>query len=131
MFSSVQSHMQPSLISLADIILLRISIQQLFISRKQTKHATVFVGVSCDSCNKSNFRGKRFKCLTCYDYDLCATCYENGATTTRHTADHPMQCILTRADFGMLCMCKQYIYNLQQFYFNIYIYIGLYSLKDN
>ena len=57
-------------------------------------------GVSCDSCSIGNFRGKRFKCLICYDYDMCATCYENGATTTRHTADHPMQCILTRTDFG-------------------------------
>ena len=56
--------------------------------------------MSCDSCSIGNFRGKRFKCLICYDYDLCATCYENGATTTRHTADHPMQCILTRTDFG-------------------------------
>lgn len=60
----------------------------------------VLTGVSCDSCSTGNFRGKRFKCLICYDYDLCATCYENGATTTRHTADHPMQCILTRTDFG-------------------------------
>lgn len=58
-------------------------------------------GVSCDSCSTGNFRGKRFKCLICYDYDLCATCYENGATTTRHTADHPMQCILTRTDFEL------------------------------
>lgn len=58
-------------------------------------------GVSCDSCSIGNFRGKRFKCLICYDYDLCATCYENGATTTRHTADHPMQCILTRTDFEL------------------------------
>ena len=57
-------------------------------------------GVSCDSCIKGNFRGLRFKCLICYDYDLCATCFEAGATNTRHTADHPMQCILTRADYG-------------------------------
>ena len=67
------------------------------------EHFLVFIqytGVSCDSCSKGNFRGKRFKCLICYDYDLCSTCYENGATTTRHTADHPMQCILTRTDFG-------------------------------
>ncbi|XP_046643506.1 E3 ubiquitin-protein ligase KCMF1-like isoform X2 [Daphnia pulicaria] len=56
-------------------------------------------GVSCDSCIKGNFRGLRFKCLICYDYDLCATCYEAGATNTRHTADHPMQCILTRSDY--------------------------------
>ncbi|XP_076460465.1 E3 ubiquitin-protein ligase KCMF1-like isoform X2 [Babylonia areolata] len=58
-------------------------------------------GVSCDSCLKGNFRGRRYKCLICYDYDLCATCYEAGATTTRHTTDHPVQCILTRSDFDM------------------------------
>lgn len=58
-------------------------------------------GVSCDSCLKSNFRGRRYKCLICYDYDLCANCYEEGATSTRHSAVHPMQCILTRSDFDL------------------------------
>jgi len=58
-------------------------------------------GVSCDSCLKGNFRGKRYKCLVCYDYDLCANCYEAGASTTRHSSDHPMQCILTRADYDV------------------------------
>jgi hypothetical protein len=53
-----------------------------------------------NSCLKGNFKGRRYKCLICYDYDLCSTCYESGATTSRHTADHPMQCILTRNDFG-------------------------------
>ena len=55
-------------------------------------------GVSCDSCMKSNFRGRRFKCLICYDYDLCSGCFEQGASTPRHSASHPMQCILTRSD---------------------------------
>lgn len=36
--------------------------------------------------------------MICYDYDLCADCYEEGVTTTRHLVDHPMQCILTRSD---------------------------------
>ena len=59
-----------------------------------------YSGVSCDSCLKGNFRGRRYKCLICYDYDLCAACYEAGATNTSHTIEHPMQCILTRSDFG-------------------------------
>ncbi|KAF5288816.1 hypothetical protein FQA39_LY15244 [Lamprigera yunnana] len=58
-------------------------------------------GVSCDSCLKGNFQGRRYKCLICYDYDLCSVCYEAGATNTRHNVDHPMQCILTRTDFDL------------------------------
>ncbi|XP_037955351.1 E3 ubiquitin-protein ligase Kcmf1 isoform X1 [Teleopsis dalmanni] len=58
-------------------------------------------GVSCDSCLKSNFNGRRYKCLICYDYDLCADCYEEGVTSTHHLVDHPMQCILTRTDIDL------------------------------
>lgn len=58
-------------------------------------------GVSCDSCLKGNFHGRRYKCLVCFDYDLCGSCYEGGASTTRHLTDHPMQCILTRSDFEL------------------------------
>ncbi len=50
-------------------------------------------GVSCDACGKSNFRSKRYKCLICYDYDLCSTCYEQSEISSHHTAEHPMQCI--------------------------------------
>ena len=58
-------------------------------------------GVSCDACLKSDFRGRRYKCLTCPNYDLCSNCYESGVRSTRHTPDHPMQCILTRSDYDI------------------------------
>jgi len=58
-------------------------------------------GVSCDACLKNNFKGRRYKCLRCYDYDLCASCFEAGASTSRHTPDHPVQCILSRSDFDL------------------------------
>lgn len=35
-------------------------------------------GVSCDNCMKSNFSGKRYKCLICYDFDLCSACYDQS-----------------------------------------------------
>lgn len=58
-------------------------------------------GVTCDSCRKNNFRGLRYKCLICYDFDLCSTCYESGLTSSRHTVNHPMQCIIARNDYEL------------------------------
>ena len=45
----------------------------------------VHTGTSCDSCGTANFRGSRFKCQECPDFDLCQPCYEGG----RHDRTHP------------------------------------------
>jgi len=63
---------------------------------------SVHEGVSCDACGKSNFRSKRYKCLICYDYDLCSTCYEQGETSSNHTSEHPMQCNERKKNFFFL-----------------------------
>lgn len=68
-------------------------------------------GVSCDACSKGSFVGKRYKCLICYDFDLCADCYDNnaeGSSNGRHDSSHPMQCILTKVDGGIICVDDDY-----------------------
>ena len=39
----------------------------------------------CDGCRRSCFTGARYKCTTCYDYDLCEQCYESN----EHDMGHP------------------------------------------
>jgi hypothetical protein len=50
---------------------------------------------------KNNFQGRRYKCLVCYDFDLCSLCYESGVFNSQHLNTHPMQCILTKADYNL------------------------------
>ncbi|TPX44213.1 hypothetical protein SeMB42_g04412 [Synchytrium endobioticum] len=43
-------------------------------------------GVVCDGCNRRNFLGNRFVCLSCDDYDLCTRCH--GQLPSIHPVDH-------------------------------------------
>ena len=39
----------------------------------------------CDGCGRRSFTGVRYKCTTCYDYDLCEQCYKSN----KHDMGHP------------------------------------------
>jgi len=41
-------------------------------------NAEVHHGVTCDGCKTYPITGSRFKCTTCPDYDLCASCNSQG-----------------------------------------------------
>ncbi|CAF0921093.1 unnamed protein product [Didymodactylos carnosus] len=46
--------------------------------------------VTCNGCSEPSFRGLRFKCDICPDYDLCQRCASNGVITGTHKSDHPI-----------------------------------------
>jgi len=42
------------------------------------------VGVICDGCNRSPIIGVRYKCLECFDYDLCEACADRQLIHSHH-----------------------------------------------
>ena len=46
----------------------------------------------CDACQreKKNFTEYRYKCLVCFDYDLCGKCFERRKISKTHFISHPM-----------------------------------------
>ncbi|GMT17486.1 hypothetical protein PFISCL1PPCAC_8783, partial [Pristionchus fissidentatus] len=75
--------------------------------RAMAPYATAHEGVSCDGCMMPNFSGNRYKCLRCWDFDLCHACFvadrfqQDPAGDQVHDREHPMQRILTHHDFEM------------------------------
>ena len=67
----------------------------------------------CDSCQTTDFRGNRYKCMVCRDYDLCSDCHRYRAST-EHNSSHPMERIdkdLSKGIFCDLCNKRNYLGN--------------------
>lgn len=55
--------------------------------------------ITCDGCQAENFRGTRYRCTICPDYDLCETCHNRLASSASrppfplqtHRANHTME----------------------------------------
>ncbi|KAH8240581.1 hypothetical protein KR026_000889, partial [Drosophila bipectinata] len=50
--------------------------------------------ICCDGCQRRDFRGRRFRCMRCHNFDLCGDCYDSHVETLEHRVEHPMQLIL-------------------------------------
>lgn len=61
----------------------------------QLRMSDYIPGVSCDICMRRRITGRKYKCLICYDFDICAECYDNKRVSAFHSCSHPCQCILT------------------------------------
>lgn len=84
-------------------------------------------GVCCDLCMKRHCQGRTYKCLVCYDLDLCAECYDSKKATGFHSGEHPCQCVLTTDLCGMLKQNSlQVIKEIQSKYNQKNFFIALY-----
>ncbi|XP_050295437.1 dystrobrevin beta-like isoform X2 [Anthonomus grandis grandis] len=47
--------------------------------------------IQCDSCQRENFTGFRYRCQKCPHYTLCQDCFWKGRTTQPHNLDHQVK----------------------------------------
>ena len=49
-----------------------------------TRRIKRHVGVTCNNCNAESFRGVRYKCSTCPEYDICDRCIDEVESKSLH-----------------------------------------------
>ncbi|XP_065654113.1 sequestosome-1-like isoform X2 [Hydra vulgaris] len=77
---------------------------KLYVKKKLIKPAQSnkeHIGVICDGCNSKIYRN-RFKCIQCFDFDLCSLCYKKG----EHPSDHEMLVIKEPQSFNHMYYCQ-------------------------
>jgi len=72
--------------------------------------STRHMGFRCDGCHVSNFRGVRFRCLNCPNFDYCSSCHaQRHELNPPHPRDHtfeeirvPLSPVVTEAQLADL-----------------------------
>ncbi|CAF3273597.1 unnamed protein product [Rotaria socialis] len=52
---------------------------------------TVRHEAQCDTCKAYPVIGMRYRCLRCFNYDLCQTCFFTGDHARKHDGTHPIE----------------------------------------
>ena len=47
--------------------------------------------VRCNICKVYPMMGLRYRCLRCFNFDVCQSCFLSGRCAVKHKIDHPMQ----------------------------------------
>lgn len=68
-------------------------------STKPSLKKAVHMHVGCNVCKKAPITGVRFKCLVCYDFDLCESCEKEG---------HPHPMIRCQTDYSSSVLGRLY-----------------------
>ena len=71
-------------------------------------YMTSHYGVTCDSCNVHPIVGRRFKCMTCPDYDLCESCEQ------KCIHNHPMIRMVSNSRSHVMSHATHMLNNINQ-----------------
>lgn len=58
----------------------------------------------CNICKQFPIIGFRYRCLKCFNFDMCQGCFFAGRVTKTHKFTHPMQEYCTAVSFILLCV---------------------------
>lgn len=70
---------------------------------QQASGSAFHEGIKCDGCGRDDFAGNRFKCLECFDYDLCQACFGVSRTSKGHNVSHRMAMMPVAVHGGVRC----------------------------
>ncbi len=77
------------------------SIVWLPVMHRLTASETAKHQAKCNICKTYPMMGLRYRCLRCFNFDICQTCFLSGRYTIKHNVDHPMQEYCTEPSSGI------------------------------